>query len=69
MIGLLLDWLERRANSYLLWCHERRVEVAAICPDCEFPETDCYCAEKRRIDAMCEGAFDIGYERAQEEAW
>lgn len=64
-----LGWLAVKASDYCRWYAEREVRGAPVCPDCEAPEPWCYCREKERQQAMCEGAFADGYERAMEERY
>jgi len=60
----LIDWLARRATAYLAWVHERECARAPICPDCEQPEPDCWCAQKQHEQAIIRSEYAMGYERA-----
>lgn len=68
MLGVFLDWLFGKAIDYIQWYDARKREVEPTCPDCEMPESECYCSEKAARDRQLQDAFDVGYERAMEEA-
>lgn len=73
MTNLLLDWLARRANDYLIWMHERDHATYPPCPDCGGRGDECYCEEKADRDQILNDAFEdgLGYERGYQcvEGW
>ena len=66
----VLSWLEAKAGDYLRWRHEqayaRAKRTEPKCPDCEQPESFCWCEEKDREREMMQSAFDAGMDRAAE---
>lgn len=67
-----LNWLEDKAGNYLRWCYERRYAVAEAtdptCPDCQMPESFCYCEERDRQRDEMESIFASGVEHGYERA-
>lgn len=69
MIDRFLNWLEQKANDFLVWMYERERRHHETCPDCHGAiGLDCSCAEQDDMYEQMQEAYEAGINEGFERA-